>query len=124
MLLRLYCSDLYGCVLWDLSHSCIVVICIAWRAGLRRALGLPCPTHSASLAPDTDSLPLRDELFCRTAMFLSKSVYNENSIVNFISRHGVHFSRVNSPIGLNAQLCCSRFDLPLCRFTSINRNFV
>jgi len=23
MLLRLYCSDLYGRVLWDLSHSCI-----------------------------------------------------------------------------------------------------
>jgi len=31
---------------------------------------------------------------------------------------------VNSPIGLNAQLCCSRFDLPLFSLTSINRNFV
>ena len=26
--------------------------------------------------------------------------------------------------GLNAQLCCARFDLPLCRLTSVNRNFV
>ena len=32
--------------------------------------------------------------------------------------------RVSSPIGLNAQLCCARFDLPLSSFTSINRSFV
>ena len=27
-------------------------------------------------------------------------------------------------IGLNAQLCCSRFELPLSRLTCIHRNFV
>jgi len=48
MLLRLYCSDLYGCVLWDLYN-----VCIAWRKGLRRALGLPWRTHSYLLAPVT-----------------------------------------------------------------------
>jgi len=31
---------------------------------------------------------------------------------------------VNSPIGLNAQLCCSRFDLPLSRLIFVDRNFV
>jgi len=69
----------------------------------------------------TDSLPLRDELFCRTAMFLSKCLNSENSIVNFVPRHGVYFSRVNSPIGLNAQLCCSRFELFLSRLTCIKK---
>jgi len=44
--------------------------------------------------------------------------------VNFVSRHSVYFSRVNSPIGLNAQLCCSRFELPLSRLTCTNINFV
>jgi len=34
------------------------------------ALGLPWRTHSALLAPVTDSLPLRDELFRQTAMFV------------------------------------------------------
>jgi len=124
MLLRSYCSDLYGCVLWDLSHPCIDNVCIAWRKGLRRALGLPWRTHSYLLAPVTDTLPLRDELFCRTAMFLSKCVLSENSIVNFVSRHGVYFRRMSSPIGLNAQLCCARFDLPLSSLTSVNRSFV
>ena len=57
-------------------------VCIAWRKGLRRALGLPWRTHSYLLAPVTNTLPLRDELFCPTAMFLSKCVLSENSIVN------------------------------------------
>jgi len=50
--------------------------------------------------------------------------HSETNIVYFVSRHGVYFSRMNSPIGLNVQLCCLRFDLPLSRLTSINRNFV
>ena len=55
---------------------------------------------------------------------MSKCVDSENNTVKFVSRHGVYFSRVSSPIGLNAQLCCARFDLPMCRLTSVNRNFV
>ena len=27
-LVKLYCSDLYGSVLWDLSHSCVEDACI------------------------------------------------------------------------------------------------
>ena len=51
-------------------------------------------THSTLLPSITDSLPLRDELFCRTAMFLSEYLNSENSIVNFVSLHVVYFSRV------------------------------
>jgi len=89
MLLRLYCSDLYGCVLWDLSHSCIEDVCIAWQKALRHALGLPWCTHSVLLAPITDSLPLRDELFCQTAMFVLTCLYSQNSITYFVSRHEI-----------------------------------
>jgi len=124
MLLCCTGSDLYGWVLWDLSHFYIDDICFASHKDLMRALGLPWHTHSALLAPVTISLPLRDELFCRTAMFVSKCVHSENSIVTFVSLHAVYSSRVNSPIGLNAQLCCSHFNLPLSRLTSISRNFV
>jgi len=59
-------------VYYDTHLSCIEDIGIAWRKGLRHALGLPRCTHLASLAPVTDWLPLRDELFCRTAIFVSK----------------------------------------------------
>ena len=44
-LLRLYCSDFYGSVLWDLSHSSVEDVCIAWCRGLRRAWGLSPRTH-------------------------------------------------------------------------------
>ena len=63
-LLRSYCSDFYGSMLWNLSDSSIEEVCVAWRKGLRRALGLPWRTHSVLLAPITGMLPLRDELFC------------------------------------------------------------
>ena len=42
--------------------------------GLRRALILPWRTYSALSVPVTDTLPFRDELLCRIAMFLSKCV--------------------------------------------------
>ena len=45
-LLRSYCSDFYGSVLWDLAHSSVEDVCIAWRKGLKRVWGLPARTHS------------------------------------------------------------------------------
>jgi len=34
-LLRSYCSNFYGCVLWDMSNLAVEDVCIAWRKGLR-----------------------------------------------------------------------------------------
>jgi len=45
-LLRNFCTDFYGSCLWDLSHSSIEDLNIAWRKGLRRLLGLPYRTHT------------------------------------------------------------------------------
>ena len=50
-LLRSYCSDFCGCVLWDLSDNAVDNICVAWRKGLRRTLDLPACTHSRFVAP-------------------------------------------------------------------------
>ena len=123
-LLKLYCSDLYGSVLWDLSHSCVEDVCIAWRKGLRRALSLPGRTHCDLLPLVTGMLPLKDELLCRTARFLSNCLNCQNSIVKFVSRHGVLFSRTSSIIGLNAQLCSTRLDVRLSDLDSINMKYV
>ena len=56
-LLKVYCSDFYGSVLWDMSHSCVEDVCIAWRNGLRRALSLPGRTHCDLLPLVTGMLP-------------------------------------------------------------------
>jgi len=62
----------HGSVVWNMSHSCIEDVCVAWRRGLRRALSLPSRTHCALLPRVTGMLPLRDELLlCRTARFIT-----------------------------------------------------
>jgi len=117
-------SDLYGSVLWDMSHLSIDKVCTAWRKGLRRALGLPWRTYSALLAVVTGTLPLMDELLCRTAMFVSRCLTSDNSLVNFVSHHSVYVLRQNSPVGRNALWCCTRFGLRLNIKARINRKFV
>ena len=34
-LVRSYCSDVYGSVLWNLAHPLVEDVCIAWRKGLK-----------------------------------------------------------------------------------------
>jgi len=97
---------------------------VAWRKGLRRALGLPWRTHSDLLAPTTGMLPLRDVLFCRLAKFVLQCFASNNSIVNFAARHGVYFKRMRSPIGFNTKLCCERYNVSLYSFSCINRESI
>jgi len=69
-------------------------------------------------------LPLRDELLCRTARFITSCLNCENAVVQFVSRHGIYFGRAGSPFGLLAQLCSAQFDMPLSRLCSINTKCV
>ena len=71
-LLRHYCCDYYGSVIWNLSHNSIEDICVAWRKGMRRILSLPYNTHSRLISPVCDFLPVREELICRCASFIMK----------------------------------------------------
>ena len=119
-LLRAYCSDFYGSTLWNLLDSSIEEVCVAWRKGLRRALGLPWHTHADLLAPITGMLPPRDELFCSLAKFVLQCSASNNSIVNF----GIYFRRMHSPIGFNMQLCCERYKVSLYSFSCINRKSI
>ena len=125
-LLKSYCSSFYGCVLWDLSHSCINEFSVIWRKGLRRVWDLPYNTHSNLLSPLCGSLPLMDEISCRSAQFIGNCLKSDCEIVNFIARHGVYFSRMLSPIGRNAQFCSSRFCISLNDIgtVTVTRNLV
>jgi len=50
--------------------------------------------------------------------------HSDNSLVNFVTRHGVYVLRQNSPVGSNALWCCMRLGLRLDMLKLINRNFV
>jgi len=102
-LLRHYCCDYYGSVIWNSSHNSIEDICVAWRKGLRRILSLPYNTHSRLISPVCDFLPVREELICRCASFTMKCLNSCNSVVHFVSRNGIYGMRMHSPIGANVQ---------------------
>ena len=40
-LMKAYCSSSCGSVLWNLWHDDIVAVCVGWRIGIGRVLGLP-----------------------------------------------------------------------------------
>ena len=66
-----FCSSLYGSIVWDLNHGCIVEVCMAWRKGVRRIWGIPVDTHCELLPVICDIIPFIDVVFCRTTHFIN-----------------------------------------------------
>ena len=84
-LLRSYCSDFYGSVLWELAHPSVEDVCITWCKGLKRVWELPTRTHSGLVVPLCGLLPLRFELACRCSRFIVKCLNSSNSIVRLLA---------------------------------------
>jgi len=121
-LFRMYCSDFYGSLIWDLStHPSVENVCIAWRKRLKRVWELPTRTHSALVAPLCGVLPLKYELTCRSAAFIVKCLNSCNSIVRSVTRQGVYFQRMHSFIGRNAQYCASLFGVSFDNLSAVNK---
>jgi len=125
-LLRSYCSDFYGSVLWDMSLITYESVCTAWWNGLRRVWDLPAQTHSRLIAPICELLPIRDELIFCCVSFIVKCTSSDNSVVRTVSKHrvGVLFRHMLSPIGANAIFCCNYLDVFLSHIGRINKQFV
>ena len=90
-LLNIFCSSLYGSVVWNLNHHCIAEVCVAWRKGVRRVWGLPADTHCELLPGISDSIPFLDVVFCRTTNFISCCLNSSSETVSYVARHGVFF---------------------------------
>ena len=116
-----YCADFYGSVLWDINHSSVEDVCIAWRKGLKRTWQLPLRTHSGTVAPICGLSPLRLELMCRCASFIVECVKSSNGVVRSIVTHGMYVQRMRSPVGRNAQHYASVFEVPLFDLAGINK---
>ena len=125
-LLNIFCSSLYGSVVWNLNHVCIAEVCVALHKGFRRVWGLPVDTHCELLPVICYSGAFLDVVFCRTTYFISCFLNIFSEIVNYVTRHGVFFSRMRSPIGSNALHCCQRYgaranDISISNSGLINR---
>ena len=64
-------------------------------------------------------LPLKDKLIRRCSSFVSKCLTSENSVVRTVSRNGVYFTRMLSPIG--AQACCDFYGIPFGNFGPVSK---
>jgi len=119
-----YCSDDYGSVPWDLNNPAIEDVCIAWRKGLRRSYDLPRYIHSLFVPAICGLLPLKYELACPQTFFIDICLKSVNSVVKFMARNGVYFSRMYSPIGRSAHFCSVLFKVSLRDLGGVNRRLV
>ena len=118
-LLTSYCFSLYGCVLWDITHSDLELVCSTWRSGVRRVWGLPNRTHCALIPLISGRLPLYDEIIKRMLSFIRKCLMSDNELVNFVARYAVWHGRMMSPLGRNTFHCCQRYGAALDALWSV-----
>jgi len=48
---------------------------------------------------------------------------SRNRVIKSVTRNGILFSRMLSPVGRNAQFCSAFYDVPLCEIAKINKRF-
>jgi len=85
-LLKAYCSNFYGCELWDLWDNKIGDFSKAWRNGQRAVWKLPRNTHKCYLPLLCESIPVEDEICKRFLSFIRKCLVSECKLVSFVAR--------------------------------------
>lgn len=109
-LLKSYCSDFYGCELWDLSDIAVQSLCTSWRCALRRVWKLPYNCHKFILHVLSGSMPLMDAFCKRFYNFVCTCINSENVIVKHVVRQGIFHSRMPSCVGRNMQFLRERYE--------------
>jgi len=90
-LMRQYCSDLYGCVLWNLSHNTVykMYVWLGVRESDECGISLIKHVHMATSSNLRFFLPLSDQLMCRYGTYMMKSLRSANKIVRLILCRGM-----------------------------------
>jgi hypothetical protein len=117
ILVKSYCTSFYGAEIWDLCHSGIEVVCIAWRKGIRRIWRLPNTTHSALIPELCGTMPLVDLFYKRMLNLVYRCLNSQSSLVKFVARFGILSGRMDSVVGRNVLNCSLRF---LCTTKFVN----
>ena len=108
-ILKAYCSSYYECELWDLCSKAVADFCIMWRKGLKRVWGLPKDTLSFLLAPLCATISIMNELCRRSCNFINACLSSDCSLISFVARQRIFYSRMASPLGRNTHTCCMRY---------------
>ena len=96
-LFRTFCLHLYGCEVWDITHSACVSFCTAVRKCSRKVLGLPYRTHCRYLPYLAEDYPVELKICLRIIGFLWSAGQSNNSIIKLC--HALVSNGSSSSIG-------------------------
>jgi hypothetical protein len=80
ILCNYYCMTLFGCVLWQIDHNNIDILCIARRRAIRQVWLLSHTTQSSLLPQLCHSLPLHDDICSRTLSFTRRCLLHRSAL--------------------------------------------
>ena len=64
------------------------------------------------------------ELACRCVRFIGNCLDSENTVVSHVARYAIFSGRACSPLGLNAQFCCGRYNKALNDLQNISKTSI
>ena len=95
-----------------------------WRKSLKRVWGLQRDTHSFLLAPLCASIPIMYELCRHSCNFINACLSSDCSLISFVARQGIFYSRMASPLGRNTHFCCLQYGGRTQGISFIRNNYI
>ena len=92
--------------------------------GTSTCVGLPRDMHSFLLAPLCDTLPIMDELCRRCCNFINACLSSDCSLISFVARQSMFYSRMASPLRRNTHFCCMRYGRQTQDVSFIRNNYI
>jgi len=84
-----YCTSLYGCELWQLSHNKLAHFSTTWRKSVRKVWQLSTRVHYHLLPLLCRCLPIQDEICKRSLKFIRKCINSNVDVVRSVANYAV-----------------------------------
>ena len=65
-----------------------------------------------------------NELCRRSCNFINACLSSDCSLVSFVARQGIFYSRMASPLGRNVHFCCTRYGVRTQDISFIRNNYI
>jgi len=85
------------------------LVCSSRRAGLPRVCNGICLGQLTITSSHLCQPPLSDAAAKRFILYVQRCLASDSEIVQCITRYGIWFDHIASPVACSAQLCCSKY---------------
>ena len=112
-LLYSYCSNLYGCEIWDLTSTQLSAIGVAWRKAIKRVWTLPLGTHAHVLYSLCGKWSIEDEIYRRNILFAFNCLNSTCKVVHDVCHMLIDVSPATSLLGKNVLYFCNHYSITI-----------